>query len=374
MSQRNLRPQPPQAEVRDIYILVMGLTGAGKSTFISIVTENDTIPIGEPGDLDSVTNSVQDYLLDIRRGNVIYRVHLIDSPGFDDSTAEDIKVLTRIADYINLHYKLGSTLAGILYLHDIMKPKMGGVGQRNLRMLEEMVGIGKWDNCTLVTTKWGCTTDPEGEEAREKTLMTNDNYFGAMLTNSHQASMKRFDPKSKVASHLEELEKIQGEKEELEEAHQLLGRKFDMEIFDKFKRSRDKLLREQQIHRISRWATRTTIVGGAIAATVVTFGPGAAAFALEPAFETYATKQRNDDQAKMNQLQKNFEKESQTPLKHASEFDSAWLRDRRVKSIGDLSDNYSIRSSSSMDLSAVETVTEVATEMAKFSIKDSNLP
>ncbi|KAI4258488.1 MAG: hypothetical protein L6R42_005069 [Xanthoria sp. 1 TBL-2021] len=430
-SQKNLRLPQPQAEVRDIYILVMGLTGAGKSTFISVVTGDDTIPIGAEGDMDSgklfradltaltkafsaVTYTVTDYILDIRQGGVIYRVHLIDSPGFDDGTVEDVKVLTRIANFINFQYKFGSTLAGVLYLHDIMKGRMGGVGQRNLRMLEKMIGIDKWDNCTLVTTKWGCTTNPEAEAAREATLKRQDNYFGSMLKNSHQASIRRFEPKSKgqaldiikphlkrsfealiseqmvkdggpklslgetsagqiVASHLQELKKMQGEKEELEEAHQLLGRKFDEEIFANFKSRRDKLLRAQQLHKIGRWAARTTLVGGAITATVVTLGPGAAAFALGPAFEGFATRQKNYDQAKMDDLQKEFEKASQTPLKHASEFDAAWLRDPRVKSISDLSDNYSLRSSSSTDLSTIETVTGVATEFAHFSIKDSIL-
>ena len=36
---------------KTLYILVMGLSGAGKSTFISIVTENDTIPIGAASNL-----------------------------------------------------------------------------------------------------------------------------------------------------------------------------------------------------------------------------------------------------------------------------------------------------------------------------------
>ena len=39
-------------ETMEIYILVMGLTGAGKSTFISVVTEDPTIPIGEQDDMD----------------------------------------------------------------------------------------------------------------------------------------------------------------------------------------------------------------------------------------------------------------------------------------------------------------------------------
>ncbi|KAL8868084.1 MAG: hypothetical protein Q9174_005229 [Haloplaca sp. 1 TL-2023] len=419
MSQRNLRPpSTAQKEIREIYILVMGLTGAGKSTFISVVTEDSTIPIGDPGDLDSVTDKVQDYIVNIplRGSNIIYEVHLIDSPGFDDGTVADCKVLTRIADFVNTHYKLKNTLAGVLYLHDITKAKMGGVGERNLRMLENMVGNDKWDNCTLVTTKWGCTTDRTGEEAREQKLMNKDNYFGEMLHNGDRtASMMRFDPKSKgraleiikphlkrnfeplisremvdpegpmlslgetsagriVADQLEALEKMGTELKEVSESRQLLGRKFDVMLFEKYKAKRDKLMREQKLHRAGRWATRTAIVGGAIAATIVTFGPGASAFALEPAYETYANKQRSDDKENMVKLEKDYEQENQANLSPTGGFNAQWVRDKRVKSMDDLADNYSIRSSSSLDLVPVETLAETATEVSTFAIKDAGIP
>ncbi|KAL8720541.1 MAG: hypothetical protein Q9225_002611 [Loekoesia sp. 1 TL-2023] len=392
MSEWSLRPpQAGQTPVREIYILVMGLTGAGKSTFISVVTEDDTIPIGEPGNLDSVTESVQDYVVNIRQGQIVYQVHLIDSPGFDDGSAADVVVLKGIANFVNTHYALGKTLAGVLYLHDITKAKMGGVGQRNLRMLEQMVGDDKWDNCTLVTTKWGCTTDTADEEAREQKLKEKDQFFGAMLNSKskRQASMMRFDPKSKgraleiIKPHLKRkfdplisrqmLKRIEGEKRELEESRQLLARRFDVMQFEKFKAKRDKLLREQRLHRAGRWTMRTAIVGGAIAATVVTFGPGASAFALEPAFETYAGKQRHREQAKMHKLEQEYKKENEARFHHTGGFSSGWLHDRKVKSMSDLSDNYSLMSSSSTDLSAVDTVADVATDLGGFAINHTSI-
>ena len=47
--QKLRRPAGPRKHTR--YILVMGLTGAGKSTFISTVTENQNIRIGTASDL-----------------------------------------------------------------------------------------------------------------------------------------------------------------------------------------------------------------------------------------------------------------------------------------------------------------------------------
>lgn len=203
---------------KTLYILVMGLTGAGKSTFISVLTGNENIPIGVAGDLDegklphvlwlaffplkltlaSVTEEVQDYVLCYTHNNTLYEIHLIDSPGFEDGTLVDTQVLSDIANYINTNYKLKKRLAGVLYLHDITKAKVGGVGQRNLRMLEKMIGQEKYSNCTLVTTKWGCTTNPQDEEERAETLRTDTKFFGEMLGNAQHARMAR--PKTRASA------------------------------------------------------------------------------------------------------------------------------------------------------------------------------
>ena len=39
-------------EIRVVYTPVMGLTGAGKSTFVSVVTENNGIPMAQDEDMD----------------------------------------------------------------------------------------------------------------------------------------------------------------------------------------------------------------------------------------------------------------------------------------------------------------------------------
>lgn len=49
--QRTMRTERSGQKPRKLYILVMGLTGAGKSTFISVLTENTNIPIGKPEEL-----------------------------------------------------------------------------------------------------------------------------------------------------------------------------------------------------------------------------------------------------------------------------------------------------------------------------------
>lgn len=49
---QTMRPPHEAENVKEVYILVMGLTGAGKSTFVSIMTGDDSIPIGKDDELD----------------------------------------------------------------------------------------------------------------------------------------------------------------------------------------------------------------------------------------------------------------------------------------------------------------------------------
>ena len=375
------------AEVRQIFILVMGLTGAGKSTFISTVTGDTSIAIGAVGKLDGETQEVQDYQLLHRQGDTLWDIHLIDSPGFDDGLLVDTDVLNRIAAYINTTYKLKQTLAGILYLHDITRPKMGAAGQKNLRVLEQMIGVDKWDNCTFVTTKWGCTNNPEGELEREKTLMQDGRFFGTMLQSARQASIQRFDPCSReralailaphlrrkfepriseqmvdpagprlalgetdagriVADDLEQLREFEEYREEMERSQAILGRKFDDLLFDDFKAKRDALIRRQRLQKAGRWALRT-IIGGSIAATVLTAGPGAAAFALEPAYEEVASRQKREERRAMERLKKDF-KDRSAVSSQLKASDPAWLTNRKVQRLEDIDDSgYSIKANRS---------------------------
>lgn len=337
--------------------------------------------------LPPVTQEVQDYILYYQHNGVLYEIHLIDSPGFDDGTLVDAEVLSRIATYVNTNYKLKQRLAGVLYLHDITKSSVGGIAQRNLRMLEKMIGMEEWNNCTLVTTKWGCTTSSQDEEDREKTLNGEDKYFGAMLRNAQQAKMKRFDPKTKetaleiiipylgnkftpkisrqmvdpngpklalgkteagkvVADNLDKLAQTEQELGKVQIAQDILSQKYDESLFEEFKQKRKVLRRKIHMQRSGRWIMRTTIVGGAIVATVLTLGPGASAFALEPAFEKAVKGQRKAEKKAREDLKADFVRKSQD-ANQLRQTNPDWLWDPHVKRLQDLQESYSLKSGSS---------------------------
>ena len=309
---------------------------------------------------------------------------MVDSPGFDDGLVTDAGVLSRIATYVNTIFKLKKKLAGVLYLHDITKEKVGGVGLRNLRMLEQMIGEKSYDNCTLVTTKWGCSNNPQDEEEREKTLSGTEKYFGAMLQKG--AKMMRFHPKTKesalkiitpylknkftlhisqemvdpsgpklalgetkagkvVADNVENSEKLAQTKLELakvEHAQEILEQKFDVALFDEFNQKRKKLRRKVNMQKSFRWVMRITIVGGSIAATVLTLGPGASAFVLEPAFEKVVRPQVKEEKKAWNNLKADFARKSQN-ASALKDTDPDWILDKDVKQLDDL-ERYSLKS------------------------------
>lgn len=290
-----------------------------------------------------VTREVQDYILCYKHNYTLYEIHLIDSPGFDDGTLNDTEVLSDIATYVNTTYKLNKRLAGVLYLHDITNGKLGGVGQRNLRMLERMIGQEEYSNCTLVTTKWGCTKSSQDEEQREVALRDEKKFFGGMLGNAQQARMERFHPKTRaraleiiapylnnkftpqisqqmvdpsgpklhlreteagkvIAENLEKLQQRNQEPEKLKRAWKILSQKYDEELFSEYKKDKKALRNKIRLKRTGRWIMRFTIVGGAITATILTLGPGASTFVLVPLFEKAVSEQKKAEKKEKEDL------------------------------------------------------------------------
>lgn len=336
--------------------------------------------------LHSVTQEVQDYVMYYRYNNTRYEIHLIDSPGFDDGTLVDSQVLSDIAKYVNTSYKLKQRLAGVLYLHDITKGKVGRAAQQNLRMLENMIGKKEYSNCSFVTTKWGCTTNSQDEEQHEMTLKKEKKFFGGMLHDTQHARIERFHPKTSeraleiitpylknkftpqisqqmvdpqgpklslgeteagkvIADNLVELTQTNWELEKVQKAQEILSQKYDEALFSDFNQKRKGLRRKMRWQRTGRWVMRTTILSGAITASVVTGGPGASLFVLVPAFENAASGLKTKEKKQMEELKAQFVKESQN-ANILKEINPDWLDDMTVQRLEDV-ESYSLKSGSS---------------------------
>ncbi|KAI6098405.1 P-loop containing nucleoside triphosphate hydrolase protein [Pisolithus croceorrhizus] len=157
-----------------VYVVVMGSTGSGKTTFINLASGSE-LRVGSG--LESCTNEVQTSIPFKVGGK---QVVLLDTPGFDDTSMTDTDVLRIISAYLVAMYEQGAKLAGIIYMHRISDFRMSGTSKRNFRIFRELCGESTLNNVLIVTNMWGNVDSKTGEE-RERELATNDKLFKPVL-------------------------------------------------------------------------------------------------------------------------------------------------------------------------------------------------
>ncbi|KAG0311047.1 hypothetical protein BGZ99_010416 [Dissophora globulifera] len=128
-------------------ILVMGVTGAGKSYMIREISGQD-IKVGHGQ--RSCTQEIDPVSCQIGDQSVI----ILDTPGFDDSTRTDTEVLTDVAEYLTEIYQQNYRICGIIYLHNIEETKYRGSAFRNLAMFGRLCGENAYGNVVMLTRGW----------------------------------------------------------------------------------------------------------------------------------------------------------------------------------------------------------------------------
>lgn len=162
-------------------ILVMGVTGSGKSFFINKLAGSDVVETGER--LKSCTATCQAVPVNIGRSKVL----LIDTPGFDDSSRTDSEILTEISRLLSAQYEAGVSLKGVIYLHRITDIRYAGSSVKTLEIFKKICGKVALKNVLLVSTRWNEVDEALGA-SRERQL--RDNFWAYMLGNG--STMARF--------------------------------------------------------------------------------------------------------------------------------------------------------------------------------------
>ncbi|KAF1830684.1 hypothetical protein BDW02DRAFT_650469 [Decorospora gaudefroyi] len=150
--------QPISAE--DVFIAVMGMTGAGKSTFIEHCTKTPKSLSGH--ELISCTSQVS-----IHTTTILGRtVHLLDTPGFNDSQRSDSETLQELAYWLTVAYERNIKLSGLVYLHCIRNNRFSGSAVRALDAFKEMCGEEAFCGVVLATTMWDTVSGSDNELAK----------------------------------------------------------------------------------------------------------------------------------------------------------------------------------------------------------------
>ena len=127
-----------------------------------------------------------------------FNIHLIDTPGFDDSIRSDAEVLMTIATYFSAMYQSKRRLDGIVYISPITVTRMSGSAVRNLDIFSKLVGDEALSEVVLVTSKWDAMVDSSVAEDREKAL--RERFWKPLIDKGSRVC--RLDPRRLVALHV----------------------------------------------------------------------------------------------------------------------------------------------------------------------------
>ncbi|TLD22139.1 hypothetical protein PspLS_08119 [Pyricularia sp. CBS 133598] len=166
----------------DIFIAVMGVTGCGKSSLISLCCKG-RVRIGH--DLQACTAVVDVYPFELSPTQTVF---LIDTPGFDDTNRSDSDVLREIASWLTTSFRSKILLHGIIYLHRISDPRMQGSARKNLMMFKKLCGDDALKKVILATTMWDIVP-PETAEARQAELVNTPEFWGYMVSKGSRVFM-----------------------------------------------------------------------------------------------------------------------------------------------------------------------------------------
>ncbi|KAF5322409.1 hypothetical protein D9619_000424 [Psilocybe cf. subviscida] len=191
----------------DYIIPIMGPTGAGKSSFINLLfggEERVTVghslnsctvdlqPIEIPADM------VQQKLPLWKPAGPTRKLIIVDTPGFDDTSADDSEILKRVADWLADSYGAGAKLAGVIYLQDICQRRVTGATKRNFEVFDKLCGGDACKSVVLGTTQWARIPADEHDIAGTREQELRDKFWKDMIRKG--STMKRVDDTSTKAS------------------------------------------------------------------------------------------------------------------------------------------------------------------------------
>ncbi|PPR04337.1 hypothetical protein CVT24_013416 [Panaeolus cyanescens] len=157
-------------------ILLLGLTGTGKSNFLEVLSGGAGLNIS--GDsLESVTQGITVYkVVNVRMKLFSEPIFILDCPGFCDDKTSEFKLVTMIQDWMHKTKIMGMispeerVFSTILYFHRITDKRLASTQKKTLQLLGTLVGDPYFyeTGLTVVTTMWDTLWRPTQIQEAEK--------------------------------------------------------------------------------------------------------------------------------------------------------------------------------------------------------------
>ncbi|KAF9053492.1 hypothetical protein BJ165DRAFT_1608109 [Panaeolus papilionaceus] len=145
-------------------IIIIGLTGAGKSNFIETLGQRTTkwnrVQDIAKGTLNSATQKVFGYRMEHQHLNIYTEkpIILVDTPGFCDRRMSEMQILSEIKQWLK---KTGvESVDRLLYLDRINDQCMTHSRKRSLELFKAFCGIKAASRAVVVTTMWDMMWNP----------------------------------------------------------------------------------------------------------------------------------------------------------------------------------------------------------------------
>ncbi|KAK3358106.1 P-loop containing nucleoside triphosphate hydrolase protein [Lasiosphaeria hispida] len=134
-------------------IAVLGVTGAGKSTFINTASGQNLLKISHGSQPCTQNPRAVEFQIEVGNGN--RTIVLIDTPGFDDDKRSDVRILEDIATWMaRKGYLKERMLDGLIFLHPVTLTRAGGSELNRTQLLEKILGPDAYSRVLIATTMW----------------------------------------------------------------------------------------------------------------------------------------------------------------------------------------------------------------------------
>jgi hypothetical protein len=122
------------------------------------------------------------------------KVHLIDTPGFNDSKREETEILEEICYWLSTAYGSSGAqdsqrflLSGIIYLHPLTEKRWTGSSQRSIDFLKALCGPENYGCLRLTTTFWDQTAPNEGIQHERQLINASERWCDIVRVGGRQA-------------------------------------------------------------------------------------------------------------------------------------------------------------------------------------------